>query len=60
MMEEQPVYAILVILIGIIGILWARNAPKTKDDPFLGKITQYVFGVLCIVIGLILLIRYVF
>ncbi len=56
-MAENLVYSILFLLIGTIGIIWAHSAPKTKDDPFAIKISQYTMGIVAVLAGLYLLIK---
>jgi hypothetical protein len=56
-MEENLIYGVLFILIGMIGLLWARNAPKAKEDIMVGKVIQFVLGALSIIIGIVLLVK---
>jgi hypothetical protein len=59
-MQEEFLYSLLFLLIGAIGVLSAKEAPKTKGDPFLSKITFYSIGILLLVIGLVLLVKQLF
>ncbi len=59
-MGEEVIYSLLFLLTGVIGIIWAQQAPKAKGDPFLIKVSQYSFGFLSILIGLYLMFKYLF
>jgi hypothetical protein len=54
---EELIYAVIFIIMGSIAILWAQDAPPTKGDPFLIKISQYSTGIVCVVIGAYLLFK---
>ena len=56
-MDEELIYSILFFLIGAIAIIWARNAPKTRGDPFIIKISQYTMGIVSVLVGLYLLFK---
>ena len=54
-MIEELIYSILFLLMGAIALIWAKRAPKTRDDPFAIKVSQYTMGIISILAGLYLL-----
>jgi hypothetical protein len=54
---KELIYAFIFLLMGTIAILWAQDAPPTRGDPFLIKLSQYSAGVFSLVTGAYLLFK---
>lgn len=56
-MSDEIIYGLVFLLMGLITLLWSKNATKSKGDPFLIKIIFIGGGIFCFLVAIYLFIK---